>query len=207
MLEIILNDKETTEGLGQIADRVSNPIAMLSVVGRRGANELKSHFRARNNTPNKLGGRRTNFWRQIADSVNSPVVESSHRVRISVTDRRFLQKVYGGRIKPDRAKALTIPVAVESYGLTVQQFQQASGIQLFLLRKKGGAFTNLLAGAIGSSHGEFKVYYELQPYVDQDKDPEALPPEGKFGAALLDEAQGFLDNEILNNKSGQGNTT
>ncbi len=205
MLEIILNDKVTTEGLGSIADQVRNPIAMLKVVGRRGANELKSHFRDRNSTPNKLGGRRTNFWRQISDSVNSPVLEGSTRVRISITDPRFVQKVFGGTIKPKNAKALTIPVDPLAYGRTVAVFQQTTGIQLFLLRKTGGGFSNLLAGFPNKS-AHFVVYYVLVKEVHQDKDPEALPKEGEFGAALLDEAQQYLDRKVIRGRSGQGST-
>lgn len=204
MIAINFIDHGTVSDLQAIAKRVRNPEAMLKVVGRRGANELRAHFRRRNATPNKLGGRRSNFWNKIASSTNNPVAEGPGRVRISITDPRLAQKVYGGRITPKRRKALTIPVAPEAYDRTVPEFQQETGIQLFLLRKKGGGLTNLLAGAIGGSGHRFKVYYTLQPYVDQAADPEALPPPAVFGAALVDESQSYLTREVLRNKS---NTT
>ena len=89
MIEIVINDKNAAEDLGAIVDSVVNPIATLKQIGRRGANELKDWFRRRNLTPNKLGGRRTNFWRQVADSVNNPVIEGTDRVRISITHPAF----------------------------------------------------------------------------------------------------------------------
>jgi hypothetical protein len=199
MLDLTLVDQSTAQDLGRIADQVRNPVAMLKVIGRRGANELKSHFRARNLEGNKLGGRRSNFWRQIADSVNSPVIEGSTAVRVSITDPRFLQKVFGGTIRAKNAGALTIPVDALSAGRTASVFEHATGIQLFLLRKKGGGMSNLLAGIV--SEKEVKVFYVLVKEVDQVKDDNALPPRDRFNAAILDEATQFLDREI---RSGTG---
>jgi len=208
MIDITLVDHDTAQDLGRIYDRVRNPVGMLKVVGRRASNELKTHFRSRNSRPNKLGGRRSNFWRQVADSVGNPIYEGGDalsRVRISINDPRFLQKVFGGTIRAKNADALTIPVDPLSYGRTVAVFQQTTGIQLFLLKKKGGGISNLLAGFPNAK--QFKVYYVLVKEVDQDKDPEALPPRAKFNAAILDEGQQYLDREIIRGKSGQGNTT
>lgn len=200
MLEIVLNDKGTADQLVAIQAQLQRPNALLKVVGRRGTAELKAHFRARNSTPNKLGGRKTNFWRQIADSVSSPLIESDSRVRINISDVRFAQKVFGGKIGAKNAGALTIPVDAASRGLTVQQFQQASGIQLFLLRKKGGGLSNLLAGIIGEK--KIKVFYVLEKEVDQEADPEALPPRSQFNAAILDTAQQQLRMQIRDSGAG-----
>lgn len=208
MLDITLVDHDTAQELGRIYDRVRNPVGMLKVVGRRGSNELKSHFRRRNLTGNKLGGRRSNFWRQVADSVNAPIYEGGNtltRVRISIGDPRFLQKVFGGKISAKNAGALTIPVDKLSYGRTTSVFEHETGIQLFLLRKKGGGFSNLLAGIVSAK--KVTVFYVLVKGVDQDKDPEALPPREKFNAAILDEAQQFLDREVIRATSGQGTTS
>ena len=195
MIETILHDKDVADGLADIHGRVRNPAGLLKVVGRRGANELKSHFRRRNATPNKLGGRRSNFWRQVADSVNSPVLEGTSRVRISIGDPRFPQKVYGGVIRPKKAGALTIPVDALAYDRTVATFQQETGIQLFLLRRTGGGISNLLAGIVGEK--KVTVFYVLMKSVDQAKDPEALPPRDKFGKALLSEAGLYLAREVI----------
>lgn len=197
-----INDGGTAAALGQIYERVKSPIGLLKVLGRRGANELKTHFRRHDQTENKLGGRRTHFWRQVSDSVNSPQIEGATRVRISITDPRFAQKVFGGPIRAKNADALTIPVDRAAYGRTAAVFQQETGIQLFLLRKKGGGLSNLLAGFPSSKH--FRVYYVLVREVDQAKDPNALPPQRNFNLAILDEATKYLDRDIIANaKAGK----
>lgn len=196
MISIDFVDHDTIAGLGRISDRVKNPDALLKNVGRRGANELKRHFRDRNTTGNKLGGRRTNFWRQVADSVNSPVLDTPTRVRISITHPLFLQKVLGGRISAKNAGALTIPVDPLAYGRTALVFQRETGIQLFLLRKKGGGFSNLLAGFV--SEKQLTVFYILEKSVDQKPDPEALPKRSVFNEAILDEADRYIAREIRN---------
>lgn len=196
MIQILINDRGTLEQLGRMQEQLQNPEALLKVIGRRGANELKKHFRDRNQKGNKLGGRRTNFWRQIADSVNAPVTEGGSRVRISIAHPHFAQKVFGGPITPKRRQALTIPVAPEAHGRTVAVFQQETGIQLFRLKKKGGGFTNLLAGAVGSSADKFKVYYVLVKSVAQDPDPDALPERNKFRLAIMETANEMLQRQI-----------
>ena len=200
MLVVKLNDNGTLAELNRVAEGIKRPAAMLKAVGRRGANELKAHFRARNRTPNKLGGRpRSNFWSKVADAVNSPVLEGSSTVRISIANPYFAQKVFGGPIKPNRAGALTIPVDPLAYGRPARVFQQETGIQLFLLRKKGGGISNLLAGLV--SENKVTVFYVLSRGVDQEEDPEALPPKAKFNAAILDQANTEAARQLRARKS------
>ena len=108
MVTIVLNDNGAQSELRELAGRIENPQALLKVLGRRGSNELINWFRQRNQTPNKLGGRRSNFWRKIADSVTNPDTPNVQggKVIVSVTDSRFAQKVFGGPITPKEAGAL-----------------------------------------------------------------------------------------------------
>jgi len=177
----------------ECAFQARNRPGIMKVVGRRGSNELKKHFRMRNRTPNKLGGTRTNFWQGVADAVQNPVLVGDSGVCISINHPAFAQKVFGGTIKPKNAKALTIPVEPEAYGRTVATFQQETGIQLFLLKKKAGGMSNLLAGIVDEH--TVKVFYVLQSSVDQAADPQALPDQNQFEAALLDEAEQYLNRE------------
>lgn len=200
MITITLSDQGTTAELDRIAGQLRNPNALLKAVGRRGAEELRKHFRTRNQQGNKLGGRRSNFWRQVADSTNNPVQDGPSRVRISISHPAFAQKVFGGTIKAKNAGALTIPVDPLAYDRTVAVFQQATGIQLFRLRKKGGGFSNLLAGFAGSSHdkADLHIFYILAKSVTQAADPQALPDRAQFNAAILEEATNSLERETLN---------
>lgn len=189
-MAIEILDQGTVAGLRKVADQLTNTRPLLVQVGFRANVELRAWFLRRNSTGNKLGGRRSNFWADMAHSVSGPTVLSAGKVQVSVTDKRFNQKVFGGRITPKTKKSLTIPVAPEAYDQTVSTFEHESGIKLFLLKRKGGAFSNLLAGKIGGD--QIKVFYVLSKGVNQDPDPEALPPRTDFNAAILDEADHTL---------------
>lgn len=182
------------ERIAAVAAQVQRPEALLKVVGRRGANELKRHFRKRDQTPNRLGGKRTHHWRRTADSVQNPVLESSTVVAIAISDPAYAIKLFGGTITPKTKGALTIPTDPLSYGRTVKTFEQETGIELFRLKRTGGVLTNLLMGAMGD--GDVKVFYVLSAGVTQEPDPEALPPKTDFEAALVNEADKFLAREI-----------
>jgi len=179
--------------LETIANQVQRPAALLKAVGHRGVNELKAHFRSRDTIPNKLGGRRTRFWRQVEKQTQSPVLVGDRTVTISINHPAIAQKVFGGRITPKQANWLTIPVDPEAHGRPVAVFQQETGIKLFRLRKKGGGLSNLLAGL--ESGKRLKVFYVLSKGVDQERDPEALPPEDKFVDALVAEASSYYQRE------------
>ncbi len=184
---------EFVRNFNRLAVVTRNRSGMMRVVGRRGANELKKHFRIRNRTPNKLGGERTNWWQRVADSVQNPTLIGDSGVRITINHLGFALKVFGGTITPKTKSALTIPVDAAAHGRTVATFQQETGIQLFLLRKKGGGMSNLLAGLIGD--GTVKVFYILAKSARQEPDPEALPDQERFEAALIDEADQYLERE------------
>jgi hypothetical protein len=187
------NFTEAMSYLGTVATLVAKPDAMMKVVGRRGNNELKAHFRRRNQTPNKLGGRRSGFWRRVADSVKAPVLESPNVVAIDISDPAFAQKLFGGTITPKEKEALTIPVDPLSYDRTVAVFKQETGIELFRLKKSGGVLTNLLMGVVGD---DIRVFYVLAESVTQQPDPEALPPPDEFAPALYDEAEAFYVRQL-----------
>jgi len=53
--------------------------------------------------------------------------------------------------------------------------------------------SNLLAGIVDEH--TVKVFYVLQSSVDQAADPQALPDQNQFEAALLDEAEQYLNRE------------
>lgn len=201
MIEIVFNDGETASALRRIARQIGNPRALLAVVGRRGGEELRAHFRSRVNEGNKLGGVRTNFWRGVADTVNDGRLQGSSRVRISVTHDAFAQKVFGGPIVPKNGKKfLTIPVDKEAYGVTVAVLQQRLGVTLFRPRKKGGGFSKVLAAA--ERGGGIKVYYALAERVNQKPDPDALPPRSAFNQAILETASDQLALAIRDSGNG-----
>lgn len=181
----------TVAGLKRVAEQLTNTRPLLIQVGYRGNAELRSYFLSRNLSSDLIKGRRgSGFWRDIAGSVSGPTLVGGKSVRVSVTDYRFNQKVFGGPIRPKTKESLTIPVADEARGVAVSVFEHETGIELFRLKKKGGGLTRALAGELPG--GGIKVFYILSSGVTQEADPEALPPRDKFNAALLDEADQTL---------------
>jgi len=188
VIAVKIHDGEASARLEKIAMQAKNPRALLAEVGRRAGNELKRHFRVRDREPNKLGGARTHFWIGVSRSVSAPVPVGSFGVsgvRIDITHPGFAQKVFGGRIVPKRARALTIPVHPAAHGRRASVLEN-EGIKLFLL-KTGPSKLGVLAAK--QPDGGMVVYYVLSRGVDQKADPQAMPAEGALAAAVRDQAE------------------
>ena len=138
---------------------------------------LKRYYRKKDaQEPNQLGGERTHFWKQIARSVQQ--VPKYNTYNVAIMDYRFRQKLYGGVIKPKKAKYLTIPMKAASYGQTVNQFQSSTGINL-RFRRGRGTNVGVLAGQQG--RGGATYYYLLAKSVTQKPWPNTLPPAERLG--------------------------
>ena len=88
---------------------------------------------ARNNARAK-GGRR--WWKELARSLQvRQVTEDS--IEVGTDYRGAMLKQFGGRITPDKAKALTIPVSDEAKGKTAYDFER-TGKDLFVVSVKTG---------------------------------------------------------------------
>jgi hypothetical protein len=178
---------------------VRNPTAMLKAAGRELGNQLKKHFRARDETNvNRLAPeRREHFWLAVAQSVQAPVQEGALSISVTILDPRLAQKIYGGAIVAKNARALTIPETEEAYGRTAATFEAETGLKLFLI-KVGGTKSNALENAIlaAKTGGGLMVEYVLTPSVVQEADPDALPEMGLLEAAILDRAQSVLNNQM-----------
>lgn len=175
---------------------MSNPRPVMAAAGREAGNRLKKHFLEKERTePNKLGGKRTHFWRAVSKSVSSPTLSPNGRtVRVDVTHPAYAQKVLGGVIRAKRAKALTIPLTPEAYGRSTAVFEKEMGVKLFVLSWDFGS--GALAAMIGNS---VKVEYSLRQSVKQDPDPTAMPPQKEFVEGVWARAQ-----SVANRISGKG---
>lgn len=187
MITIQYDDHDLKGRLASLASRIANPRALLVAVGREGANQLKAHFRLKNQTPNKLGGPRQNFWNQVQRSVQAPVTNESEAV-ISITHPAFAQKVFGGAIRAKRKKYLTIPVTPEAYGKTAATFEAETHLKLvFLKSSRGGVLVTM------KPDKTFRVEYVLKEEVRQEADPSALPNMKLVAAAMASRAEKVVD--------------
>lgn len=204
MIGITIDVTDTaTPALRQIIGDVKPGGGLGTVMGRALANTLKKHFRARNVVPNKLGGKRTNFWSAVASSVQNPVVGTAE-VSVAISNPAMGQKVFGGRIKPTKKKALAIPVNAKAYGNSPRIFKD-----LAFIPARGGPQVNigyLVEGEIGKIlRGKRKgqdtvrpkkggvMMYVLRAWVDQKADPRALPAKETMIEDVTKAAQIFLN--------------
>jgi hypothetical protein len=192
MVTIRLDDAETTAQINDLAAGVAHPEGLAVELGRELAGRLKGHFNTKQKTNrNNLGGKPTNFWGQVSDSVNQPEIEAGGTlVRVSISHPAIRQKLEGGVIRAKRSKALTIPVAKEAYGTTVSDWENA-GVHLFVIGGRGQtAGRGLLAAA--QKGGKVKVLFLLRTQVNQKPDPTALPDKVALNAALVAKAREYV---------------
>jgi hypothetical protein len=69
--------------------------------------------------PNKLGGKRQNFYGNAAESVTVQATEAG--AVVAVTQLGFALRFYGGTVKPVNAKALAIPATAAAYGIAPRE--------------------------------------------------------------------------------------
>lgn len=202
-LQLDLTDK-ATPALRQLLADVKPGGGLGLVMGRALADTLKSHFRARNSSqPNKLGGKRTNFWTAVAGTVQNPVVATGE-VSVAVSHPHIAQKVFGGRIVPTNKKALAIPVHAKAHGVTARDMPNLA----FIFGKKGkpGTVGYLVEGQLhtilrGKRKGQQvmqakpggAMMYVLRKWVDQQTDPLALPETSVMLDEVAKAAKSFLN--------------
>ncbi|MHC1762915.1 MAG: hypothetical protein AB9869_01230 [Verrucomicrobiia bacterium] len=173
MSTINVTDKATPK-LNALIRSIENPIPGLMIAGRAVANVLRAHYREKHaKEPNKLGGKRQNYWLGVRHSVNNPQPSGAAQVTVSISHPSIMQKIKGGTITAKRVSMLTIPVDKEAYGRRASVLERALNIKLFVIEQGGRAF---LAGRTDSA-APLRIFYVLKRSVTQKPDPTALPPE------------------------------
>ena len=114
-------------------------------VGARGVSQyLRKFYREKNGREkNKLGGKRTNFWNKVGNTVNNgdpnhsnkaePIVEAPGRVVVTIASPILPHKIKGGTIKAKNVQYLTIPLVAEAYDKRARRFPD-----LFVIKSKKG---------------------------------------------------------------------
>jgi len=100
MITVSVGMEDFRVQFGETIQQVGRPRALLAAVGRTAAKRLRAHFFEKNNTePNKLGGKRSEFWKRVAESVHDAIVDDgSNTVSVSINHTAIAQKVFGGPI-------------------------------------------------------------------------------------------------------------
>jgi hypothetical protein len=198
MIVIHVESGHTRNLLGRLMGIAERPRMLLQAGARAGRRALQRHFTRREQTPNRLGGRRTHFWRDIRESTQVGEVTDNYGL-ITIGRREFAQKMFGGTIVPGGGKrALTIPVSPDAHGRRArddaggESFERMTGFKLILIKPRhGGAFLASVRGP-----GRLQVEYVLVPRVDQAPDPEALPPRDELESTVAEAAEKALQAQI-----------
>jgi len=101
------------------------------IVGRMAVNAFGTNYDRLNQTPNALGGVRTNYWND-AKNATSFVIEGD-TVTIVTAHVGAALHYYGGTVLPKKGKYLTIPAVPEAHGKLASDFPE-----LIVLIGKGG---------------------------------------------------------------------
>lgn len=201
MIVVQIDSGEVRNQLETLSRRLANQRPMLAASAGNVRRELQRHFARKNQRPNKLGGRRTNFWSQVRTSTQVGAVTNT-QAEVVIGDFRFAQKYYGGTIRAKSAKALTIPVHPAAHGRRASVLERELGLKLFVLGGRGLGNGAWLASATEQG---ITVYYALKRQVDQPKDPTAAPPPEKIENAATQGAESFLRTIVEESQSGGQN--
>lgn len=204
-------------GLAPLRKRVLDSKGILNVAGRAGRNHLQRHLRAKNaSSPNKIGGKRTNFYAKAAQAVNFRFI-SDEEITLSINAVGISLRYYGtaglpgGRLRPVSAKYLTIPAIPEAHGKRAREFgdldvgfaydPQLGRERLALVRReatllvykrrKVDGVSKRVALPGGSQGGE--AVFWLVRSVKMEGDETVLPTEFDLIESVVSAVEEFLD--------------
>jgi hypothetical protein len=194
MLTIRITKDEITPDLRRILKSVQPGGALGKVLGRAAANELRKHFRELNaKRPNKLGGKRSNFYSRVAESVQNPQTVAGG-ITVAISHPHIAQRLYGGTIRPRNVKAIAVPHHASAYGVYPRIYP---GTLAFIPLRRGQTKGVLVEGqertiTRGKNKGGKRtvpkpggaVIYSLHGAITQRADPSVLPTTDRMGAAL-----------------------
>lgn len=168
----------------------------VKIIAKRVKDVYVSHFRAKNELPNKMGWPSRGTWAQIARKT-SVAYAFEDRAGISIADPIINQKVYGGKITAKTGENLALPANADAYlaGSPREWTTPGDGkLERKFYRKHGELRSMLVAAqnyqritrkgetkrtkdAAKATEGKGRVWYWLVKETNPPKDPTALPPD------------------------------
>jgi hypothetical protein len=181
------------------------PSSLGLVIGRQVTNLLRARFQELDKTrPNQLGGKRTHFYGDAARSTHYQVQPDG--VVVGVSHVGIRQRVQGGTIYPQKAKALAIPAIAEAHGKRPREFNNlrlvilASGPALVEAETSEVGFTKKGKTKFRGSSGG-RIFYFLRAKAVQQADPTILPDDQTIEATASKAASDYLSLLLERSKS------
>ena len=221
-VRITVTADTATPAVRQLVDALTNQVPILTAMGHRLVRDTSRHVSEWGlGHPNKLGGRRTNFWTGIAAKINPGecLDVDAHGATMSIggPDMPGLSRAFGDvTIKPGTktpgAKYIPIPARAEAYGMRPREMNnlvvfwgkngpaglkevdhQAVTVVGDYKKKKGQSVSGYTkAGAVSGG----LVMFWFATEVHQPQDRTILPSEEAWSQSANDAAGEWLDAEI-----------
>jgi hypothetical protein len=167
-LDIAIRD-QANPALERLVNAMA-PQRAAKVCGPRLREVTRDHLKK--NPRNRRGWPSTGFWEDAARATSWEVIgdvaSRSHAVLIRVNKLGVPQRVRGGTIRPVRRKFLTIPIASQAYGKTVDDFPGS-----FLITTRKGAYIvqygqsfRTTTGTINGKRVKFQVFSGSKPTLE-----------------------------------------
>lgn len=200
-ININIRDLATTE-MQRLAAGVEAP-QLREAIGLAGVAEVQEYYtRLDHERPNEIGGKRTHFYAQAAESALWE--DTGDGVLLDIKEPIGLrQRIHGGPIVPGPSKKyLTIAACAEAYGHRAGEFTDLVPV----FRRRGGTVeaiglaqaaqtpvdaakrsTRIAdAGGVKRSRPKGgKMFFWLVKSVSQEADPTAAPDEGQLRTAVI----------------------
>jgi hypothetical protein len=192
VITVHLESGQLTVALNRLLAVTNRPRTVMQAAARGLRKTLVQHFAVRDRSPNKLGGKRTHFWAEVAKATQVTSVEDRQAV-VTIGDRRFSLHFHGGTVLPKAARSLTIPIHPEAYGKRAGEVQMATGMKVWIFRPKG-RLQAFLARSTGDDR--IRLLYVLKSSAHVPADPAALPPREAMEAAALAAAEGQVRADV-----------
>lgn len=162
--------------------------------------DLRAHFAARNREGNRRGWPTRNFWSREGRDKTALIRVGDKVAVVGIASPAVAHKVKGGTIRPQRGRALAIPVREEAYeeGSPKNWTGKAFGGEK-LFRPRGKRYLAVRDGKA------IRVQYILVGSVTQDPDPRALPDPAVVERHLIKRAEAWRD-QVLRAAHRKGGT-
>jgi hypothetical protein len=162
------------------------------IMGRAAQQAIRKHLFAINSRPNKLGGKKTGYYRRAANRCR---VESGPDGSASVViDLEGFATRYTGEpkvIRPVKAKSLAIPIHPRAYGRSPREFSDLAFVPILRGRTIGLLVERKASGRGKKATIREEALFRLVTSVRTTADPTLLPTASELeaeGMRLLEQA-------------------
>jgi len=140
-----------------------------NLVGYDIAEVTREHLYEKDKEPNKLGGKKTHFYRSAGDAVSHEVTNTG--AAISINQQGIRQRLEGGVITPKTARALTIPINARAHGKRAREFENT-----FILDKSDSGDPDTVGVLMqDTGGGRLDALFVLRRRAVQAPDPSVIP--------------------------------